>query len=120
MNHVMLTGNSGADAEIKQTQTGFSICNLSIAVSRKVKDEFKSSWFRVVLLGQLAERMGPLIKKGNRLMVDGELQANEWTDKEGNKQSRTEILAREVQIIQRPPKHDEAPATEWGESDIPF
>jgi single-strand DNA-binding protein len=132
MNQVFLVGNSGANAELQYTQKNFPILNISLATSRKEKEEWKSTWHRVVILGKTAESVAPLIKKGSRVFVNGEIQSREWTDKEGNKRVAFEILAREVHVLEKPQKQShmsELPDDSgysgqtnqtWSGDDIPF
>ena len=132
MNQVMLAGRSGSDVEIKQTATGFAVANVSIATSKKVKEEWKSTWHKIVLLGHLAERVAPMIKKGSQVFVRGEIQTREWQDKDGKKNTTTEILAQDCYVIKELPKTQEPdksspppPSSQWGnpnmtEDDLPF
>lgn len=125
MNRAEIIGLSGSDAELKYTKNNFPVCNISIATSKKVKEEWKSTWHKVVILGKLAEKYAPMIKKGCKIQVIGEIQNRVYTDSTGNKRYVSEILANEVHVIVRPEKQvtqDDAPSYEpnFGEDDIPF
>lgn len=131
MNKVQLIGNSGADAKLEYTQSGTAVCNISIATSEKSSDgTFTSAWHRCTLFGKLAESIGPRIKKGSKLFIDGKLNPREWTDKAGNKQRSVDVIAWQVLIIEREPKFDspyaEGQSTKnpiqspFSEEDIPF
>lgn len=103
MNEVTLIGRSGANAELRHTQTGFPVANISIATSEKDKktNEYTSTWHRVVLLGKLAESMAPYILKGSEVIVKGKINYNEYTDKNGVKQKTTDIVAYMVKVCQK-------------------
>lgn len=121
MNSCFLVGNSGADAELKVTSTGYPMLNLSVATSKKVKEEWKSFWHKVIVFGGLAEKIAPQIKKGSKLFVRGEIQTREWQDSDGAKRSVTEILANEIYVIEKgAPKMDIPHTDDSISDDIPF
>jgi single-strand DNA-binding protein len=99
VNKVILIGNLGRDPEVRNTQSGSKIVQLSIATSESWKDRGsgerreKTEWHRVVIfnenLGSVAERY---LRKGSKVYVEGQLQTREWTDNTGNKRYTTEIV----------------------------
>lgn len=112
MNQVILIGRSGANAELKYSQAGKPLLNLSVATSERIQGtegEYKTSWHRVVAFGRMAEALAPKILKGCRLTVVGRLNYNEWTDKNGNKQKSADILAQQIEVGQSasPPRSQE-------------
>jgi single-strand DNA-binding protein len=98
LNKVILIGNMTADPEIKQTQSGTSVCSFNIAVNRysKEPDAKKVDFFTVVAWQQKAEFVSRYFKKGQAILVCGRLENREWTDKQGNKRISTEIIAEEI------------------------
>lgn len=123
MNSVYLLGNSGANAELRYTQGGLPILSLSIATSKKVKDEKRTTWHRVSVLGKSAEIVAPLIQKGTMVFIEGELQTREWTDKDGNKKSITEVLAKIIYPVVKAgvtDKIEKPTETQFEENDMPF
>lgn len=110
INHVMVVGNLGRDPEIRVSQSGTSIGSLSVATveSRKGQNgwEDHTEWHRVTVFGKGAEFLRDYAKKGTKISVMGRLQTRKWQDKEGKDQYTTEIVANEVQIMDRPNNGD--------------
>lgn len=98
-NQVRLVGNIGNEPELKSTQTGFQILEFSLAVSKKYKEEFKTSWYRLKALGRTVEALQGQLHKGMRIEVHGELEVEQWTDKEGKKREIVKVL---VDSVSRP------------------
>lgn len=95
LNKVILMGNMCADPELKQTQGGTSVCSFNIAVNRKFnKDEV--DFITIVAWRQQAEFVSKYFKKGQAIVVVGELQNRSWTDNQGQKRYATEVKAEEV------------------------
>ncbi|MBE6596860.1 MAG: single-stranded DNA-binding protein [Ruminococcaceae bacterium] len=97
-NKVILIGNMTADPELKQTQSGVSVCSFSIAVNRRfTKDgEQNVDFINIVAWRQQAEFVTKYFRKGKPILVCGQLQTRSWTDNQGNKRYATEVVADEV------------------------
>lgn len=99
INKVVLIGNLGRDPEVRSTQSGGKIVNLSIATSERWKDrntgeqKERTEWHRVVifneLLGRIAEQY---LKKGSTCYIEGRLQTRKWTDDQGVEKYSTEVI----------------------------
>ncbi len=99
VNKVILIGNLGRDPEIRSTQDGTKVANLSIATSESWRDKNsgerreKTEWHRVVIfndrLVDVAERF---LKKGSKVYIEGQLQTRKWTDQSGAEKYTTEIV----------------------------
>jgi single-strand DNA-binding protein len=99
VNKVILVGNLGRDPEVRHTQTGGKIVNLSIATSESWKDrqsgerKEKTEWHRVVIFNEglagVAERF---LKKGSKVYIEGALQTRKWTDQSGQDKYSTEVV----------------------------
>jgi len=103
-NHVNILGNLGNDPEVRYSQNGDAVCNLSIATNKKWYDKSdklqeKVSWHRVTVFGKQAESCGQYLSKGSQVDIVGELEYGEYTDKEGIKRYTTEIRARRVLFL---------------------
>ena len=98
INKVFIKGNISSEVEIKQTQSGTSVCSFNVAVNRFSKDptEAKADFFTVVAWQQKAEFVSKYFKKGSGIVIVGRLENREWSDKQGNKRISTEIIAEEV------------------------
>jgi single-strand DNA-binding protein len=99
LNQCNFIGRTGQDPEIKYAPSGTAICNFSIAVGYKYKEEESTEWVRVVAFGKLAELIGEYVQKGKQLYVSGRMQTRSWEDKDGNKRYTTEIVANNVQFL---------------------
>ena len=100
-NKVILIGNMTADPELKQTQGGLSVCSFSIAVNRRFKNEGQQDcdFITIVAWRQQAEFVCRYFKKGQPILVCGQLQTRTWTDNQGQKRYATEVVADEVAFV---------------------
>jgi single-strand DNA-binding protein len=99
VNKVILVGNLGADPEIKRTQDGRPIANLSIATSETWRDKNsgerkeKTEWHRVVIFSEgLCKIAEQYLKKGAKVYIEGQLQTRKWQDKDGKDRYSTEVV----------------------------
>jgi len=97
INKAIIVGNLGKDPEVRYTQSGSSIANITIATSESWRDKQsgeqkeKTEWHRVVLFGKLAEIAGEYLRKGSQVYVEGKLTTRKWTDQAGVEKYTTEI-----------------------------
>ena len=132
LNKVLIIGNLGSDPETKYTSSGSAVANLSIATSERWKDrntgeqKEQVEWHRVVLFSRLAEIAEQYLKKGSKVFVEGKLQTRDWEDAEGKKRYTTEVIAREMTMLDSRSGSDNAPQPQSSgpednfEEDIPF
>jgi len=104
LNKVLLIGRLGKEPEPKKTQTGKTVLNITLASSEFYKDKSgnkqeRTEWHRVVLWDRVADVVGQYCHKGSQIFVEGSLQTREWEDKDGNKRYTTEIVGRNVQLL---------------------
>ena len=110
VNKVIIIGNVGRDPEVRSTQDGAKIANLSVATSESWEDKSsgerkeRTEWHRVVIFNErLAEVAEKYLKKGSKVYVEGQLQTRKWTDKDGREKYTTEIVLQkfrgEIQIL---------------------
>lgn len=99
LNKVMLIGNLGKDPEIRSTQDGREIANLTIATSESWKDKMtgerreKTEWHRVAIFNENVVRVAKnYLKKGSKVFVEGALQTRKWTDQNGQDKYSTEVV----------------------------
>jgi len=99
VNKVILVGNVGKDPEIRRTQDGKAIANLSIATSETWRDKSsgerkeKTEWHRVVVFNEgLCKVAEQYLKKGAKVYVEGQLQTRKWTDQNGADKYSTEVV----------------------------
>lgn len=115
LNRVCLIGRMGRDLELRTTTTGKSVVEFSIAVAKKFKPQDggpDADWFRVKAWGNTAEFVANYLSKGRLVAVDGRLETRKWTDNEGNNRAIIEVVAEQVQSLERP--RDDTPGAENG------
>ena len=102
-NKVILIGNMTADPELKQTTGGVSVCSFSIAVNRRFAkaDQAQQNvdFINIVTWRQQAEFVSRYFKKGNPILICGQLQTRSWSDNQGQKRYATEVVADEVSFV---------------------
>jgi len=105
INTVVIEGRLTRDAEQRFSNAGMSILKFSIASNsrRKIDGEWQddANFFDCVILGKLGEAISPRMKKGNAVIIDGELQQNKWKDDSGQNRSKVEILVFEISIYEK-------------------
>jgi single-strand DNA-binding protein len=138
LNRVMLLGNLGADPELRMTGGGQAVLNLRLATTESYLDKNKArqertEWHTVIVWGKRAEGLGKILKKGDRIFIEGGVRTSTYDDREGNKRYKTEIVAQNVILNgkpvgggARPSRDDDAepmgPGARFadGDDDIPF
>ena len=146
VNRVIILGNLGAEPEIRQLPSGGAVTNVRIATSETWKDKNtgekkeQTEWHRVIFFNRLAEIAGEYLRKGSKVYIEGALRTRKWQDKEGRDQYTTEIVAKEMQLLDSrqqdsAPRQERAPAPQrspepasnagagfedWDDDQIPF
>jgi len=99
VNKVILVGNLGKDPEIRTTQDGRRIANLSLATSESWKDKNtgekreKTEWHRIVVFNdRLVDVIEKYAKKGQKVFIEGALATRKWTDQAGTEKYSTEVV----------------------------
>ena len=104
INKVMLIGNLGRDPETRYAQSGSAVTRFSIATSESWKDKVsgemqeRTEWHNVVCFARLAEIAGEYLRKGSKVYIEGSLRTSSW-EADGQKKYRTEVNARELQML---------------------
>jgi single-strand DNA-binding protein len=104
LNKVMIIGNLGRGPEMRYTSTGRPVTSFSVGVTRSWhgsdgERQEQTEWFSVVAWGGLAEICKQYLHKGQQVYIEGRLQARQWEDAEGNEHTATEIVAREMIML---------------------
>ena len=134
LNKVQIIGRLGKAVELRRTQSGDAIANLSIATSDKYKDKKTgqyvetTEWHRVSAFGALAEIMEKYLQKGQEVYIEGSIHTRKWTDASGVEKYSTDIKASSMMMLggktdqtqKVEPKHDPLPAADIDSDDIPF
>jgi single-strand DNA-binding protein len=104
INKVILVGTVGKDPEVRYFQSGDAYCTLSVATTEQWKDKAgekqeKTEWHRVKFTRKLAEIVGEYVKKGQQIYVEGKLETQKYTDKQGIERYSTDVVANEMQML---------------------
>jgi single-strand DNA-binding protein len=99
VNKVILIGNLGRDPEVRHTNDGRPIVNLSVATSESWRDKSsgerreKTEWHRVVIFDEkICEVAQKYLNKGSTVYIEGALQTRKWTDQQGVEKYSTEVV----------------------------
>lgn len=104
VNKCIFIGNLGRDPEIRYMPSGDAMANFSIACTDSFKGKSgekqeRTEWVRIVMFGKQAEIAGEYLKKGSSVYIEGRMQTRKWTNKEGQDQYTTEIVAERMQML---------------------
>jgi single-strand DNA-binding protein len=102
-NQVTLMGNLTRDPELRQTPNGQSVCSFSLALNRSYKGadgnwQEATDYVNCIAWGPLGERVSQYLTKGRPCLVSGRLQSSSW-EKDGQKHSKTEVVANDVTFL---------------------
>ena len=97
LNRAQIIGNVTRDPELRVTPSGQSVASFAVATNRRWKDQNgnqqeSTEFHEVVAWGKLAEIVQQILRKGNRVYVEGRLQTRTWEGPDGGKRNRTEII----------------------------
>lgn len=108
VNKVILVGNVGSDPDVRTLERGGIIVSLNLATTERgytmqngIRVPGRTEWHSIVLRNNLADWAERSIRKGMKLYVEGKLQTRSW-EKDGQRRSKTEVLAESIQILYRP------------------
>jgi single-strand DNA-binding protein len=104
VNKAILLGNLGRDPEMRYAPSGDAIANFSIATTETWKDKSgqkqeRTEWHRLTAFGKLAEIAGEYLKKGSSVYVEGRIQSDKYTDKEGNEKVSYGVVIDKLQML---------------------
>jgi single-strand DNA-binding protein len=126
-NKVLLMGNLTRNPELRSTANGTAVCSFGLAVNRKYKqgDEWKEDvcFVDITVWGKQAENCAEYLSKGSAAFIDGRLHLNSWTTESGEKRSKLEVVAENVQFLSRLDNANAASsggANKSSGNDIPF
>jgi len=136
INRVCITGNLTRDPELRESSGGMAILKLGIAVNDRRKNAQSGEWedvanfFDVTVFGKRGESLSRFLTKGTKIAVDGKLRWHQWETPEGDKRSKVEIVADDIELLgsrgeggggnYSAPSTPAAPADPVIDDDIPF
>jgi single-strand DNA-binding protein len=100
----IVIGNLGKDPEMRYTPSGVPVTSFSVATSRKWtnangEQQEKTTWFRVTCWRKLAETTAQYLKKGRLVLVEGDIDAAAYTDREGSARATLELTATGIRFL---------------------
>lgn len=118
LNLMIVTGNLGADPEMRYTADGTAVTTFPLAVSTATSKGEETIWLRCICWRGLGETVHKYLTKGSRIFTMGKLRVNEWEDADKVKRTSLELVCNKVQFLdpkkEMPKQEDEDPG------DIPF
>ena len=148
VNRVQLLGYLGKDPDVRYTQGGSAICNISVATSESWKDrqsgerKERTEWHRCVIFGASGEAASKVLRKGQQVYLEGRIQTRKWQGQDGQDRYSTEVVVSDWILCgakegggqqrggggggggwsdqQRQPQQRQAPQQDDFDSDIPF
>ncbi len=107
LNRVTLLGNLGADPELRITGGGQAVLNLRLATTESYLDKNKArqertEWHSAIVWGKRAEGLAKILRKGDRIYLEGGLRTSSYDDREGVKRYKTEIVVSNVILNGKP------------------
>ena len=110
VNKVILIGFLGDAPELKFSRKGNPVGTFSLAVNERWKDaegapRERVEWFQIVSFGRFTEVCGEYLFKGRHVYIEGRLQTQKWEDRGGEKRTTIEVVANQMQILDRVPQN---------------
>lgn len=105
MNKAFLVGNISTDIDIRTTNSGVKLASFNLAVSRDFKDadgKRGTDFIPVTVWRNTAEYVEKYASKGDKIAVSGRIQIDSYTDKEGNRRTKTWVVADSVDLTKKP------------------
>jgi single-strand DNA-binding protein len=104
VNKVILVGNLGRDAEVRYTPSGAAVAKFSVATTEVWNDKSgqrqeRTEWHNIDLWGKQAESLQEYLRKGKQIYLEGRLQTDEYTDKDGIKRKSTRVRCDRVVLL---------------------
>ncbi len=116
LNKVILVGRLTADPVLKNTSSGQSVCNFSIATNRVWTDresgqkQEETEYHNIVFWRKLAEIASQFLNKGSLVLIEGRLTTRSWEDSSGKKMYKTEIIGERMQMGPREQSFSNSPS----------
>ena len=113
INKAIVVGRLTREPELRRTKTGLAIMELGIAVNDSRKNQQTGEWeeyanfLDCVMIGDRAEKIAPMLSKGQKVCIEGKLHWSQWESKDGSKRSKVEIIVDQIEFMS---KRDEGQA----------
>jgi len=102
-NKIILVGNLTRDIELRYSQSGMGIANTAIATSRKFTSNGEKKeevcFVDITFFARSAEVANQYLRKGSKILVEGRLNFDQWTDQNGQKRSKHSVVVETMQML---------------------
>jgi len=103
-NKIILLGNLTRDIEIRYSASNLAIGNTGIATNKKFKSQMGEEkeevmFIDITFFGKAAEIANQYLKKGSKILVEGRLKLDQWTDAKGQKRSKHSLVAESMKML---------------------
>lgn len=125
INRVLISGFLTRDAELRATQGGTQVLSFGLAVNDRRKNPQSGGWEDVpnfvdcIVFGRRAEALSRFLSKGTKVAVDGKLRYSSW-EKDGQRRSKLEVVAEDVELMQRREQSPQPSQAPEAFDDCPF
>ena len=105
INRVVISGNLTRDPELRSTGSGMSVLKLGVAVNDRRKNQQTGEWedypnfVDVTVFGARGEALSRFLSKGSKVAIEGKLRWSQWESQAGEKRSKLEVVADEVEFL---------------------
>ncbi|MDI6901832.1 MAG: single-stranded DNA-binding protein [Anaerosomatales bacterium] len=105
INRVVISGNLTRDPELRSTNSGMSVLKLGVAVNDRRKNQSTGEWedvpnfVDVTIFGARADALARFLSKGTKVAIEGKLRWSQWETPEGDKRSKLEVIADEIEFM---------------------
>lgn len=115
-NKIILVGNLTRDIEVRYTTSNLAIGSTGIAVNRQYKNQMGEKKEEILFVdlsffGRTAEVANQYLRKGSKILVEGKLKLDQWTDASGMKRSKHSITVESMQMLDTKQESEELKKT---------
>ncbi|GAB4285887.1 MAG: hypothetical protein Kow0067_09160 [Coriobacteriia bacterium] len=120
INRVVISGNLTRDPELRSTNSGMSVLKLGVAVNDRRKNQSTGEWedvpnfVDVTIFGARADALARFLSKGTKVAIEGKLRWSQWETPDGDKRSKLEVIADEIEFMTPRDGSSGAPAPSSG------
>ena len=100
-----ISGNLTRDPELRSTAGGLAVLKMGMAVNDRRKNQQSGEWedvpnfVDVTIFGKRGEALAPFLSKGNKVAIEGKLRWSSWETPQGDKRSKLEVIADEIELM---------------------
>ena len=116
-NKIILVGNLTRDIELRYTQGNTAVASTAIATTKKYKAQDGTQkeevcFIDITFFGRTAEIANQYLKRGSKVLVEGRLKLDQWTDQNGGKRSKHSVTVDNLQMLDSKPDNQQGGHTQ--------